>query len=121
MHELSIAHNLIELASETAAANGADRVVSLQVRVGDLSGVVVEALEFAFEVAREDTPCRNATLVIERVPATVRCPACHAPKTLERLHCFRCPDCDSLAPELLSGRELDLVSIEVNEHEAAHP
>ncbi len=73
MHELSVAQSLIELASEAAARDGSDRVCRLYIRLGALSGVVKEALEFSFDLAAEETPCAGATLEIEEVPITVLC------------------------------------------------
>jgi hydrogenase nickel incorporation protein HypA/HybF len=115
MHELSIAQSLIELACEAAEREGAARVVKLSVRIGALSGVVKEALVFSFDLAAEDTACGGAVLAIEDVPLTVMCPRCHSPQTLPRIYQFSCPACGTPTPEVLTGRELDLVSIEVAE------
>ena len=48
MHELSIATAIIERADELARADGTDAVSAVTVRVGELSGVVPDALTFAF-------------------------------------------------------------------------
>ncbi|HEX4000304.1 MAG TPA: hydrogenase maturation nickel metallochaperone HypA [Pirellulales bacterium] len=120
MHELSIAQSLIELACEAAARDRCERVTRLFVRVGALSGVVKEALEFSFELAAEDTPCAGATLEIESVGLTVHCPKCDATKTVGGDYLFCCPTCGSPTPEILSGRELELVSVEVDEYAPAN-
>ncbi len=120
MHELSIAQSLIELACEVAAREGADCVTKLTARIGVLSGVVKECLLFSFDLAAENTPCAGALLEIHEVDLTVMCPECQAPQTLADLYCFRCPECASPTPEILTGRELELVSVEVTGHAAAH-
>ena len=76
MHELSIAQSLIDLACEAALREGADRIERLNLRIGRLSGVVREALEFSFELAAEGTLCEGAILEIEDVPIAVMCPRC---------------------------------------------
>jgi hydrogenase nickel incorporation protein HypA/HybF len=120
VHELSIAQSLIELATEAAAREGAEFVTRLSVRIGVLSGVVKECLLFSFELAAEDTPCAGAELAVEEVALTVMCPCCDEPKALADLYHFLCPTCGSPTPEILTGRELDLVSVEVAGHAAAH-
>ena len=82
MHELSIALSMIEQVEQQAAAQGGG-VRSIQVKIGELSGVDVEALRFAWEIARAGTALAASELVIERVPLRVRCPQCGRTRTPE--------------------------------------
>lgn len=116
MHELSIAISLVEAASEKAAEVGAERVQTVYLKVGALSGVVRDALLFSFDVAAEGTPLEGATLEIEPVPIVVFCPACEAEKPLDDVYGFACPDCGTLSPDVRRGRELELTAIEI-EHD----
>ena len=69
MHELSIALSLVDAVSEELARQGEHVTVrSVRVRIGQLSGVVADALAFAFDVAANDSPIAGARLVIERAP-----------------------------------------------------
>ncbi len=111
MHELSIALSLLDLVEEEAGRRGV-RVTAVHLRLGPLSGVVRDALVSAFELAREGTPQEQANLVIEEVPVVVSCPRCAAPKMLESAWELCCPTCGTPTPEILSGRELDLVALE---------
>lgn len=120
MHELSIAQSLIELASDVAEREGAECVTRLSVRIGVLSGIVKECLLFSFELAAEGTPCAGAEVVVETVGLTALCQVCDVPQPLANLYSLRCPVCGSPTPEILTGRELDLVSVEVAGHAAAH-
>ena len=61
MHELSIAMNVIEIADEYAAKANATVVKEIEIEVGELSGVVLDALEFAMEVAVKNTILEQAT------------------------------------------------------------
>lgn len=121
MHELSIAQNLIELACEAAAQEGSKRVTKLFARIGALSGVVKESLQFSFALAAEGTACEGAVLDIEEVGILVMCPQCHEPRTLLHAYHFACPVCRTPTPEILTGRELDLVSVEIESYAAANP
>jgi len=117
MHELSIARNLIELASEHAGREGADRIRRVRVRLGVLSGLL-RPLHFCFAAAARGTPCEGAILEIEEVPLTVLCPRCDEVKAPQSLYGFRCPDCGSPTPKVVTGREMQLVSLELEAGEA---
>lgn len=118
MHELSIAQSLIELACDAAARERAERVSKLIVRIGAMSGVVKEALEFSFGLAAERTACEGAALEIEEVAVTIACPKCQEIKPLADVFDWRCPDCGTPTSEVVAGRELDLVSIVVEPQES---
>ena len=115
MHELSIALSLVDAACEEAARLGDVRVEALHLRLGPLSGVVRQALEFSFEVAAEGTPIAGAQLRIQEVPVTVLCPLCGIERQLASVQHFRCPVCATPTPEVVHGRELELVALEVVE------
>jgi Zn finger protein HypA/HybF involved in hydrogenase expression len=65
MHELAIAIGLVEAICDELPRLGAVRVTAARVRVGRLSGVVPDALTFAFTVAADGTAIAGARLVIE--------------------------------------------------------
>jgi hydrogenase nickel incorporation protein HypA/HybF len=112
MHEFSLAESTLEIAFSQARNQGAARIHRLTMRIGALSGVVPEALEFALQSLSEGTPAEGAGLVIEPVPLTCYCSHCQ--KDFEaQPHSYRCPGCGEQSLEILTGREMDLVSIEV--------
>ena len=117
MHELSIAHSLVEIADAAARDAGANQVTTVHLRLGVLSGVVKEALLFSFEIAAQGTRLAGATLAIEAVPLVVFCPQCQAEVTLPTVQRFRCPQCDTPTDTIIQGKELELVSIELVEDE----
>ena len=120
MHELSIARALIDAACEAAGQSGESRVTRVFVRIGALAGVVPEALQFSFDIAAEGTACEGAILEIEFVPLSVHCPQCDIAQTLKDLYSLLCPVCGAVASTILSGRELDLVQVEIVDHDPAH-
>jgi hydrogenase nickel incorporation protein HypA/HybF len=112
MHELSIANALVDQVCEEAVSRGDARVTRISVRMGVLSGIA-KALHFCFPSAARGTLCEGATLHIEDVPLTVFCSHCQAVKSPAALYNFRCPDCGRPTPKVLTGREMQLVSIEL--------
>ncbi|MFD8806876.1 hydrogenase maturation nickel metallochaperone HypA [Streptomyces sp. NPDC059597] len=112
MHELSIATAIVERAGEIARADGGGDVSSVTVRVGELAGVVPDALRFAFEVARDGTALSSARLVVEQVTAVAWCGACVEEFTVGMPPFFWCPRCDRPSQDLRSGRELEITAVE---------
>jgi hydrogenase nickel incorporation protein HypA/HybF len=112
MHELSIALSLLDLAEEEAARREC-RVAAIHLRLGRLSGVVREALLSAYDLAREGTAMADAELVVEEVPVVVRCPGCAADRTPVSAFELLCPDCGTPTPEVVRGRELEVVALEI--------
>lgn len=115
MHELSIASNVVELASQHAAEYGGARVAAVTLRIGSLSCVHEDALRFSFDLVREGTPLEEAELRIVAVPVKVWCAACQAERELPGIQRFACPACDTPTADIRAGRELDLESIELVE------
>jgi hydrogenase nickel incorporation protein HypA/HybF len=113
VHELSIALSILDLAAEEAERQGGARVAAIHLRLGPLSGVVPEALRSAYELAREGSPLNAAELVIEEVPLVTYCPTCAAERAPPSAQWLCCPDCGTPTPEVVRGRELEVVALEV--------
>ena len=115
MHELSIAMSMVQMAAEEAARRGGVQVCAIHLKLGPLSGVVREALLFSYEVACEGTPLEGSRLVIEDVPVVVFCPDCAEERTLASVQRFFCPACDAPTPQVLRGKELEVVALEIEQ------
>lgn len=112
MHELSIALSILDLVEEEAERQGG-RVAAVHLKLGPLSGVVKQALLSAYDLAREGTSLAETDLVIEEVALTAYCPACAGVRTLASVQDLRCPDCGVPTPEVVTGRELEVVALEI--------
>jgi hydrogenase nickel incorporation protein HypA/HybF len=116
MHEISIAQSLVDevLVQLDDGNDGApSHVVRVTLRVGVMSGVVPEALRFAFGAVTHGTPLDGARLEIDVVGLVAWCDGCGAERALAGPQRLRCPTCAAPTPRVLRGRELELVSIEV--------
>lgn len=113
MHELGITCSIVEIAERTAREQGADRVLSVTVAIGDLSGVVPEAVEFCFEVCSKETLLEGAQLIIKRIPGKAECRTCKAEILLDT-YTFACPACNSFNLERVQGNELKVIEMEVD-------
>ena len=113
MHELALMEELQRIALATAAAQGAQRIHTVMLRVGRLSGVDPDALAFAFEVVMAGGIGQGATLKLEVVPTQCRCGGCG--QRFEPVDViFACPICGELSAHVLRGRELELMGLEVS-------
>ena len=115
MHELSIALSIIEGASQEALNRGGAQVHAVHLKLGALSGVVKDALLFSYDIACAGTMLEGSKLVIEDVPVVVYCATCGGEKTLESIQRFCCPTCGALTPDVVSGKQLELVGLEITE------
>jgi hydrogenase nickel incorporation protein HypA/HybF len=112
MHEFSIVQHIVEIALESAHRHGAESILSVEVEVGQAAGVVKEAMEFAWEAAGKGTLLEGATLVITSVPLRVACRNCRTAYQPADLF-DACPGCGHVSPEIVTGKELRVVAIEV--------
>lgn len=113
MHEIGIVNGILKTVIDAAREAQVSRVVSVRLRIGDMCEVVPESLDFAWEVFREDDPLTmHAVLAVEDVHPRSQCLACGEEFAHDRFH-LRCPACGSAQTRLLQGRELDIVSMEV--------
>ena len=113
MHEISIMQNTLDLAIAQAQKNGGKKIDCLTLKIGELSGVIPEALEFAFEVLVRGTIAEDAQLEIKSIPVVCYCQNCDRnfqPKN----YVYACPQCQEISINILAGRELELASLVVS-------
>ena len=113
MHEIGLMKNALDLAFRKMEDLKATRVVKLNIRIGPLSGVLDEALAFAFEALSPETPAEGGHLDIEKIPIVCYCSMCGKDFKMKELD-YRCPECKGLNIEIKQGTEFELTSIEVD-------
>ena len=111
MHEFSIVQSIVEIVLDSARKHGVDQISAVEVEVGQCSGVVREAMEFAWEAATADTPLSNTSLKIKSIPLTLKCTSCRHQYHPEEIF-DACPRCHGVNPEIITGKELKVVAIE---------
>ena len=114
MHELSIAMSIVELAQEEAERRGV-QVYAIHLKLVSLSGVVKEALLSCYEMACENTALQGSRLLIEDIAVVIFCPSCRAQRPLSSVQLFCCPECGTPCSEIVQGKELEVVALEIQE------
>jgi hydrogenase nickel incorporation protein HypA/HybF len=113
MHELSIAMSIVELAEEEARKANASVITKVEVEIGTMAGVEIDALLFAWDSAIQGTPAQNAPLEIHSIQAEAHCLECGEIFPAE--HFFvECPQCKSFRYEIIKGKELRVCSLVVD-------
>jgi hydrogenase nickel incorporation protein HypA/HybF len=116
MHELSLAINMVAIAQEEGERLGSP-VRAVHIRLGPMSGVIRDQLVSSYEVACRDTPLAGSRLVIEETPLIVFCPKCRVERSLNSPQLLRCPECNAPTPKIVSGRELQIVGLEIDDEQ----
>lgn len=113
MHETGIAWDILETARQEAARAGAP-LSTVCVRLGAMSGVVADALSFAFDALKSQSGVPGASLVIEPIPVEALCPKCGSRRLPEGELILWCIECG--APmRVCSGEQIEVAWIEVDD------
>jgi len=116
MHELSIAQNIVEMIQRHIPQDEWNQVVAVKVRIGAVAGIVPDSLKFSFQAITAESALCNARLITEHIPFRVHCRTCNT--TTENEDGFAmCGECESTDIQVLSGTELHVVEIELEETE----
>ena len=113
MHELAITQSLFEIVLQHATQAKAKKVKSVDLIIGEMTGVVADSVQFYLELLSKDTIAAGLKANIKMVPARAKCRACgnefNVPEML-----WQCPACDGVKLEITGGKELFVESIEVD-------
>lgn len=111
MHEVSIMENAIKIVLEKAKENNLKNISKITIKIGKLSGVMPDALVFAFGSISKGTIAEGAEFLIEIVDATAMCNDCGIVFEIDHFNKL-CPNCSKFSTNIVSGYELYVNTIE---------
>ncbi len=114
MHEFSIVQNLLHLIEDHARQNHATRVTRVVVQIGKFSGVEPHLLKMAFDTFKAHSIAADAELEIQIQDLELKCQSCKITFTPLEMN-FTCPRCQSQDVEIIHGREMLLLSLELEQ------
>lgn len=114
MHEASIALDLLDIATEHCRKSGYSKIDSINLKIGRASGVMPDALIFSFDAIKKDSFADGALLNIDEVPVSGVCRECSSKFTVDEEYVLSCPVCKSNKFNIVSGREMDIIDMEVS-------
>lgn len=112
MHEYGLALDVLNIILDIIEKEKIKNVYTVKLKVGMLMAVVPESLLFGFETIIPDTPLENARLEIQEIPICARCNDCGKSDEIEEFN-FICLYCGGDNLEIISGKEMQITSIEV--------
>ena len=114
MHELGIASSILDCVEAEAGRHPGAHITKVGVKIGELAAVDVDALQFGFECIVKDTKWEHLALVVESIPRVQLCPNCQHEFRMSDFN-PQCPQCGEFATQCISGEELDIAYMEVDE------
>jgi hydrogenase nickel incorporation protein HypA/HybF len=112
MHEMSLCEGVIQVVEESARQQGFQRVNTVWLEIGALSGVEIEAMRFSFDAIKRGTLADAARLEIIETPGQAWCLPCAKNVTIGQRF-DACPDCGSYQLQVTGGEELRIKELEV--------
>ena len=113
MHELSIALGIVDIAEKETKKAGAAKVDLIELEIGALSGVELDALDFVWPNAVKDTVLENAKREIDYIKAVAYCMECELEFPIEHIY-DNCPKCNGYLKDIIKGKELRVKALEVS-------
>ena len=113
MHELSITQSILSVALEEAKKAQANKIIKINLTIGELTGIVDDCVQFYFDLLSKDTIAAEATLSFDRPSTKLRCRNCNTTFSPDNPN-WTCPNCQEHNMEIASGRECYISSLEVD-------
>lgn len=113
MHELSIVMSIISIAQEEVKEAHASVVDEIELDIGTLSGIEMDALEFAWKEGVRKTILEHAVKKVNRIKGKAMCLECEAEFEVQNYY-DACPVCGAHLLNILEGKELRLKSLLVS-------
>jgi hydrogenase nickel incorporation protein HypA/HybF len=114
VHEIGIASSILSCVETEARRRPEVTICAVGVRIGELSAIDKDALAFAFEALTRDTPLAHVLLEVEWLPRRQKCLVCGEEFAVQHLE-LNCPKCGDSRTTCVSGTELDVAYLEVEE------
>jgi hydrogenase nickel incorporation protein HypA/HybF len=116
MHELSVTESILNIVLKHAQTNGAEKVITIGLKIGEMSELVGECIQHYFDYLSKGTIAEGAVLEIERAPIIFACTECKNTFQVSFSHTkdFTCPECHGAKVTLVSGREFYIKDITIS-------
>jgi hydrogenase nickel incorporation protein HypA/HybF len=115
VHELPVTQGILDVALDAARGAGAQRILAINLVIGDLSSILDDSVQFYFDILSRGTPAEGAMLRFQRQPAMARCWDCGHEFEAEIPLTPACPGCGGGRLQISGGREFRVESIEVDD------
>ena len=108
---MAIAEGILNIAFDYAKQHQASKITKITLKIGEMSGIEIEALSMSFDALTKHTIAESAELIVNRIPIIGQCNKCGKDFHIKQYNFF-CPKCDGVLI-LKSGRELQVESLDM--------
>jgi len=110
-----VTQRILDIVLRHANTNRVNRLISIQLKIGELSDLENEWIQKYFDYLSKDTIAKDAKLKIERTPVVMKCNECeHSFEVnIKEIKDIECPECAHEKCTLMSGREYYIKDMEV--------
>lgn len=121
MHEIGVLYKMLDQVEAVANENNVRKVKSIEIELGELSGMLPYFFEQYYDVATENKPLfKDSKLIIKPIPGEGLCLDCDTLYNVMRCEGI-CPKCKSRNKKILGGRDFIVKNILVeNDDEVKH-
>ena len=115
MHELQVTESILDIVLRHAESNQVNKIISIQLRIGELSDLEDEWIQRYFDYLSKETIAAGAKLKIERSPVVMECNDCanRFEVDMKKNQDIQCPECGGKENTFISGREYYIKDMEV--------
>ncbi len=115
MHELPVTERILDIVIAHTKRNNVKKVISINLRVGELSDLEDEWIQHYFSYLAKETVAAEAKLKIEHSPVIMKCDACDFSFQIDikEIKEIQCPECNNKKCTLTSGKEYYIKDMEV--------
>lgn len=110
MHEMSIVASIVDIAESEAKKADAKIISEIELDIGTVSGIEIDALNFAFKCIKPKTMLKNAEIKINIIQAKSKCNDCTFEFKTDTVYSL-CPECNSYKTKIIQGKEMKVKSI----------
>lgn len=119
MDERELANHVVEIVDRAAYHNAVHHVACVHIAIGGRRGFDLQALDAAFAIASRGTVAEGARLATQILPVTRRCHNCGTNFEAAAGDC-ECPHCGHPHTDPITGEEVRILDMEVEEPELEH-
>ena len=114
MHELSVAQEILNIVHQYIPNPEPGAVRAVRVKIGRMSNVLPDSLSFCYDALVSKTSLEGSKLELIQLPLKIICESCGKQSEIYE-PVFACPVCENYHVKIISGTELQVEEIVLND------
>jgi hydrogenase nickel incorporation protein HypA/HybF len=114
MHELSISQSIIRVIEKSLPAGFSKKVIEVNLSIGKLSGIEIDSLVYSFSLIKNKSVLKEAEIFVKEITGLAQCNECNCQFEINK-YGIPCPSCKSYSLKILKGKEMNIISVKVED------